>query len=77
MPSTFSSLAIVSDVWSSSVSLARPEVEQLHRLVPVQQAVGRLDVAVDQAHLVGVLQAVGDLGDVVGGRFVSRADRSG
>ena len=38
--------------------------------MPVDEAVGRFDVAMDQAHLVGVLQAVGHLGDVIGGRVV-------
>ena len=50
--------------------LGQAHVEQLHRAVPVDQAVGRLDVAMDQAHLMGVLQAVGHLGDVIGGRVV-------
>ena len=55
---------------SSSVSLARPRSSSFTVLWLIDQAVGRLDVAMDEAHFVGVLQAVGDLGDVVGGRVV-------
>jgi hypothetical protein len=43
------------------------EVEDFDRTRPVEEQVGRLDVAVDQAGLVGVLQAEGGLADVVGG----------
>jgi hypothetical protein len=38
--------------------------------VPVDQTVGGLDVAMDEAHLVGVLQTIGHLGNVVGRRVV-------
>ena len=43
------------------------EVEDLDDAGAVHEQVGRLDVAVDQAGLVGVLQAEGGLMDVVGG----------
>ena len=42
-------------------------VEDLHRALRVQQQVRRLDVAVDHALVVGVLQAPGRLEDVVDG----------
>ena len=48
-------------------------VEDLDDALAVQQQVGGLDVAVDQAGLVGVVQAEGGLADVVGGaRHVHR-----
>ena len=44
----------------------QPQVEHLDAPVLVRPAVGRLDVAMDQPGVVGVLQAHGRLGDVIG-----------
>ena len=76
MPSTFSSWATVSEACVLVVGEAgQAQVEHLDHALRVDQQVGGLDVAVDQAGLVGVLQAVGRLADVVGRRFVAAAGR--
>ena len=64
----------VSGSASSREQSGQAEVEHLDRAVPVEEQVGRLDVAMDPAGLVGVLQTAGRLGDVVGRR--RRIDRA-
>ena len=46
------------------------QVQHFDRALGVDQQIGRLDVAVDQAGFVGMFQSVGRLGDVVGGQIV-------
>ena len=55
----------------------QPQVEDADRAVAVEQDVGRLDVAVDQAGLVGVLQPLGRLADVVGGAIDAQRPEAG
>ena len=54
------------------MNLASPRSSTLTTLVGIDQQVGRLDVAVDQAGQVGVGQALGGLADVLGGAGVAQ-----
>ena len=51
------------------IVLGQAEVGDLHRAVAREQQVGRLDVAVDDAMLVRVVQRIADLGQYPGGEF--------
>ena len=60
---------------SSSVKRASPRSSTLTTFLLIDQQVGRLDVAMDQAGMVGVGQAFGRLADVLGGHGVAPAGR--